>query len=109
MDPQPFPRRFLGNIRSITRIICNQGTQNETSKLLTMKASPNTRFTSRDTTAVEVFRLVTGLVTVNGNKFFVHVKILITLRGAGIRDSIIAQFTTGDTSAEEHHACSQGH
>src|SRR6266702_6878255 len=29
MDPQPFPRRFLGNIRSMTRIICNQGTQNE--------------------------------------------------------------------------------
>ena len=27
MDPQPFPRRFLGNIRSMTRIICNQGTR----------------------------------------------------------------------------------
>jgi len=31
MDPQPFPRRFLGNIRSMTRIILNQGTWNETS------------------------------------------------------------------------------
>ena len=29
MDPQPFPRRFLGNIRSMTRIICNQGTRIE--------------------------------------------------------------------------------
>src|SRR5207302_1917915 len=31
MDPQPFPRRFLGKIRSMTRIICNQGTRIETS------------------------------------------------------------------------------
>ena len=23
MDPQPFPRRFLGKVRSMTRIICN--------------------------------------------------------------------------------------
>src|SRR2546426_3845794 len=30
MDPQPFPRRFLGNIGSMTRTICNQGTWNET-------------------------------------------------------------------------------
>ena len=27
MDPQPFPRRFLGTIRSMTRIIRNQGTR----------------------------------------------------------------------------------
>jgi len=33
MDPQPFPRRFLGNIRSTTRIICNQGQWIETSQL----------------------------------------------------------------------------
>ena len=30
MDPQPFPRRFLGNVGSMTRTICNQGTWNET-------------------------------------------------------------------------------
>src|SRR5438552_15410266 len=34
IDPQPFPRRFLGTFRSMTRIICNQGTRNETSQLL---------------------------------------------------------------------------
>src|SRR5205814_8104491 len=39
MDPQPFPRRFLGNIRSMTRVICNQGTRNETLLLLFMRSS----------------------------------------------------------------------
>src|SRR6266487_2103038 len=39
MDPQPFPRRFLGKIRSMTRIICNQGTQIEELQLLSMRSS----------------------------------------------------------------------
>src|SRR6266581_3733469 len=39
MDPQPFPRRFLGTIRSMTHTICNQGTRIETSQLLPLRTS----------------------------------------------------------------------
>src|SRR6266487_6978151 len=67
MDPQPFPRRFLGTIRSMARIICNQGTQIENVVAPPFEIFPNTRFTSRDSTAIDISRLVTGLVTVNGN------------------------------------------
>src|SRR5438270_13127881 len=42
MDPQPFPRRFLGNIRSLTRMICNQRLRIETWKRLFSKTSPPT-------------------------------------------------------------------
>src|SRR6266516_7386667 len=48
MDPQPFSRRFLGNIRSMTRIICNQGTRIETSWLLASR-SYQTRSLRRET------------------------------------------------------------
>src|SRR5213083_2198047 len=67
MDPQPFPRRFLGNIRSMTRIICNQGTRIENVEAARFEIFPNTRFTSRDSTAIDITWLVTGLVTVSGN------------------------------------------
>src|SRR5437879_8735247 len=60
MDPQPFPRRFLGNIRSMTRIICNQGTQNENVAAALHEILPNTRFASRDPTAIDSSRLVPG-------------------------------------------------
>ena len=67
MDPQPFPRRFLGTIRSMARIICNQGTQIENVVAPPFEIFPNTRFTSRDSTAIDNSPLVTDLVTVNGN------------------------------------------
>src|SRR2546428_7866038 len=67
MDPQPFPRRFLGNIRSMTRITCNQGTRIENVVAARFEILPNTRFTSRDTTAIDITSLVTDLVTVNDN------------------------------------------
>src|SRR2546422_10683879 len=60
MDPQPFPRRFLGNIRSMTRIICNQGTQNENVAAALHEILPNTRFASRDPTAIDSSRSVPG-------------------------------------------------
>ncbi len=60
MDPQPFPRRFLGNIRSMTRIICNQGVKNENVAAALHEILPNTRFASRDPTAIDSSRLVPG-------------------------------------------------
>ena len=60
MDPQPFPRRFLGNIRSMTRITCDQGTQNENVAGALHEILPNTRFASRDPTAIDSSRLVPG-------------------------------------------------
>src|SRR6266480_5708828 len=60
MHPQPFPRRFLGKIRSMTRIICNQGVQNENVAAALHEILPNTRFASRDSTAIEHFTIVNG-------------------------------------------------
>src|SRR5437773_3308537 len=68
MDPQPFPRRFLGNIRSMTRIICNQGTRDRNVVAAPYGIFPNTRFASRDSTAIDITWLVTDLVTVNGTR-----------------------------------------
>src|SRR6267378_1920450 len=53
MDPQPFPRRFLGNIRSMMRTIRNQGTRIKTSQLLASRSFPNMRFTSRASIAID--------------------------------------------------------
>src|SRR5207249_2659113 len=68
MDPQPFPRRFLGNIRSMTRNICNQGTRIENVVAAPYENFPNTKFTSQDSTPIDISQLVTDLVTVNGNR-----------------------------------------
>ena len=67
MDPQPFPRRFLGTIRSLTVTICNQGTWIETYNT-PPRELPNARSASRDATAIDISRMVTDLVTVNGTR-----------------------------------------
>src|SRR5438876_6103765 len=68
MDPQPFPRRFLGNIRSTTRIICNQGIQTETLRLLFFRSFPKHESCVARNNCNWHSRLVTGLVTVNGTE-----------------------------------------
>src|SRR6266571_7489467 len=42
MDPQPFPRRFQGKIRSMTKSICNQGIPDCLLKPAFLTPSPNT-------------------------------------------------------------------
>ncbi len=53
MDPQPFPRQFLGKIRSMTIIICDQGTKIEDDPPAPGNV-PNTRPTPRDPTASDI-------------------------------------------------------
>src|SRR6266699_4776344 len=60
MDLQPFPRRFLGNIWSMTRIICNQGTWDRNVVAAPFENFPNTRFTSRDSTAIDISHFTAG-------------------------------------------------
>src|SRR6266705_7088420 len=67
MDPKPFPRRFIGRIRSLTSTICNHGRRLKDANTPLLRAFSNTRFASRDSTAIYISRMVTGLVTVNGN------------------------------------------
>jgi hypothetical protein len=65
-DPKPFSRRFQGTIRSLTVLSAIKGHRgNDAAAHLGI--FQNTRFASRDSTAIENSSLVTDLVTVDGN------------------------------------------
>src|SRR2546427_11948846 len=73
MDPQRFPRHFLGNIRSMMRTICNQGTQIENVVAIPMRSSQTRGLRHETQLAIDNSRLVTGMVTVNGNRIRLYV------------------------------------
>src|SRR6266699_4986590 len=69
MDPQPFPRRFLGNIKDDDMDHLQSRDTERKRRSCPLRDLPQTRgFTSRDSNAIDSSRLVTDLVTVNGNK-----------------------------------------
>jgi len=52
----------------MTRTICNQGTRIENVVAAPSEIFPNMKFASPDSTAIDNSRLVTGMVTANGNR-----------------------------------------
>src|SRR3989442_15576478 len=69
MAPQPFSRRFQGD-NQVDDPDYPQSWEDkiETSDPPSRKPSPNTSLVPREATAFEISRMVTGLVTVNGNR-----------------------------------------
>ena len=66
-DPQPFPRRFLGEYQVDDENHLQSRHTDRNVVGAPFGNFPNTRFASRDSTAINIPRLVTDLVTVNGN------------------------------------------